>query len=110
VLTIAGMGLAALEGAVRAVRATPPGRFASRRVLELTLLAVIVTSASGLALLASGLRPRELLHFVYAVLAFAMIPVADSLVARRPPRSRGLARLGGAAVGLVVVARLFGTG
>jgi hypothetical protein len=46
----------------------------------------------------------------YAVLAFGLVPVADSLARRARPRARGLTTFGAAVVALVVIVRLFQTG
>jgi hypothetical protein len=37
----------------------------------------------GLALLLDGRRPKEWLHLVYALLAFGLVPLADSLAVLR---------------------------
>lgn len=73
-------------------------------------LVLVVAAAGGLGLLAGGARPRELLHFVYAVIAIGAVPVADSLTRQADPRPRAIATLIGALVSLVVILRLFGTG
>jgi hypothetical protein len=97
------------EGAVRMVRARPPAKAASAGWGAITIL-LGMTAAGGLALLAGGQRPRELLHLVYALLAFGLVPLADFLAAQARPRRRALARLGGALVAAGVIARLFATG
>jgi hypothetical protein len=68
---------ATVEGVVRA---RPPGAVAER-TRAAALLAVAMTAAGGLALLAGGHRPAEWLHVVYAVLAFGLVPVADNAAA-----------------------------
>lgn len=103
------MASVAAEGAWRALRSRPPGRLASAAA-SVVLLALAVTMAGGLGILLSGGRPRELLHLLYAGLAFGSVPIADSLARRSMPRRRALARLAGAVVGIVIIARLFGTG
>ena len=70
----------------------------------------MVTLAGGLGLLAGGGRPREILHFVYAVVALGAVAIADSIARRTGPRQRGIASLVGALVALAVIARLFQTG
>jgi hypothetical protein len=107
--SMAAIGLVAIEGAVRLVRARPPARAASVGLSAVVIL-LGMTAAGGLALLAGGHRPREFLHLVYALLAFGLIPLADSLTAQASPRRRALARLGGALVAAGVIARLFATG
>ena len=103
------MVAAALEGGVRAASGRSPGRWASW-ASGLVLLLVALTAVAGLPLLLTGGRPRELLHFLYAFLAFAAIPTADAITVRWPPRRRAAARGVGALVGLGVIFRLFGTG
>ncbi len=107
--SIAAMLGVAGEGAVRLVRARPPGRAAAAGSGAVAIL-LGMTAAGGLALLAGGQRPREFLHLVYALLAFGLVPLADSLVVQASPRRRALARLGGALVAGGVIARLFATG
>ena len=58
-----------VEAGVRTATGRPPGRWASGAASALLLL-VGMTAAGGLALLAGGHRPAELLHLVYAALAF----------------------------------------
>jgi hypothetical protein len=103
------MALVGLEGGVRAFRGGPSGRWASW-TSGLLLLLVALTAVAGLPLLLTGGRPRELLHFVYAFLAFAAVPTADALTMRWPPRRRAVARGVSALVGVGVIFRLFGTG
>lgn len=101
--------LVAVEAGWRAWRRSPPGEMADR--LEGILLVVLVIAiAGGLGLLVGGARPRELLHFVYAIVVLSALPIAGTLTKEASPRSRGLAGVVGALVALVVVARLFGTG
>lgn len=61
-------------------------------------------------MLARGQRPTESLHFVYAALAFGLIPFGHSLTVHAKPRRRAGARLVSALVVLGVIARLFATG
>jgi hypothetical protein len=107
--SLTAMALVAAEGAVRLVRASPPGRMASAGS-GVVLVLLGMTAAGGLALLVGGQRPKELLHLVYTVLALGLVPLADALTARANPRRRALARLLGALVALVVIVRLFATG
>jgi hypothetical protein len=101
--------VAGLEGALRAVRSHAPG-MAAARLEGVVLVAVAMTAAGGLALLLGGSRPHELLHFLYAVLALALLPVATSISARWEPRRRGFATVLGALIALAAVLRLFATG
>ena len=107
--SLAVMALVAVEGAVRLVRAQPPGRLAAAGSGAVTIL-VGMTAAGGLALLAGGRRPHEWLHLVYALVALALVPLADSLAAQEDPRRQALARLLGTLVAAVVILRLFATG
>ena len=109
VLALVGMALVAVEGGVRTLRAVPPGRWASRSS-DVLLLLFLATGAGGLALLAGGHRPKEGLHYLYGLLAFGAVPVADSLAGRWTPRRTAMARLAGAVVGLGLIFRLFATG
>ncbi len=103
------MVLVAVEAGWRVWRRSPPGELADR--LEGILLVVLVIAiAGGLGLLVGGARPRELLHFVYAIVALSALPIAGILTKGASPRARGIAGVIGALVALVVVARLFGTG
>jgi hypothetical protein len=107
--TVAALAVAAIEAGARALTGRPPGRF-SAAMSAIVVIGVGVTAAGGLAMLARGERPKELLHFLYAALAFVLIPIGDSLAARASPRRRAAARFLAALVALGVVARLFGTG
>jgi hypothetical protein len=77
-----------------------------------SILAIRAVTVEGgvRALLLGGHRPRELLPLVYAMLALGAVPVADMIAARRPARTMALSRLGGALLGLAVIARLVATG
>jgi hypothetical protein len=101
--------LVGLEAALRAVRRAPPGK-AAARLEGLVLVAIGVTAAGGLGILAGGGGPRELLHFVYAVFAFGTLPVLARVSATWEPRRRGLATLLAAVVTLVAILRLAATG
>jgi hypothetical protein len=110
VATVVALAVAAVEAAVRLFTARPPGRF-SAAISPITLVVVGMTAAGGLAMLARGERPREFLHFIYAAVAFVLIPLGDSLSApSAPPRRRAAVRFFSAVVALGVVARLFATG
>jgi hypothetical protein len=98
-----------LQAAWRAVRGLLPGHHAAQIERVLTIV-LVVAAAGGLGLLVGGARPRELLHFVYAVIAIAAVPVADSLTRQADARPRAIATLAGSLVSLVVILRLFGTG
>ncbi len=74
------------------------------------LLLLGLTIAAGLGLLVGGARPRELLHFVYAVVAIGTMPIAATLTGSWEPRHRAIATLVAALIALVLVLRLFATG
>jgi hypothetical protein len=101
--------LAGIEAAWRAARGLPRG-VPAERLEYLFVLAIVVSIAGGLGLVAGGTRPQELLHFVYAIVAVGALPIADSISRNASPRRQGIATLIGALVALAVIARLFGTG
>jgi hypothetical protein len=103
------VALIALDAGWRAVRSAPPGRV-TERLGRLFVLALAVTVAGGLGLLVGGGRPREILHFVYAIVALGALAVADSISHRAGPRLQAIASLVGALVALAVITRLFQTG
>ncbi|HZD22992.1 MAG TPA: hypothetical protein VE569_06270 [Acidimicrobiia bacterium] len=107
--TLAALLVGIIEAGVRTTRGNAPGKLAGAS-LNAVLILVGMAAAAGLAILVRGGRPEEWLHFVYAILAFGLVPVADHYVADRPARLQGLTRLGGGLVALVVVVRLFVTG
>jgi hypothetical protein len=106
--TVALAGVA-VEAGLRTARRRGPGTLAEVG-LAVTLVFIGMTSAAGLAMLVRGERPSEWLHIVYAILAFGLVPVADSLAAHGPPRAKSLARFGAVLVALGVIVRLFATG
>ena len=71
---------------------------------------LIVASASGGLLFISGSRPSELLHWLYAGVAIATIPLARSFLGRASRRQSGLLFLVAFVVLGAVVYRLFTTG
>jgi hypothetical protein len=82
----------------------------SRRLIQLTLITrrVLLTATGGavgvgLLLLAAGQRPKESLHFLYAAVALAAVPIAARFAAREPRRG-GLYH---AAAGLVLLGVLY---
>lgn len=71
---------------------------------------LIVSAASGLVRLASGARPAESLHLLYAVIAIALVPIARSFLGRASGRrAAGLLLVAFVVLGAVVY-RLFTTG
>ena len=110
ILTMLAVVVATLEGTVRALRGRPAG-VAAARTRTAVLFSVAMTSTAGVALLISGRHPGEWLHLIYVALAFSLIPVADNAgTLLHSDRGKGLVRLGGGLVALVVVTRLFATG
>jgi hypothetical protein len=101
--------VAGVEAAVRAVRRRPPGRV-SGAMSTIVVIILGMTAAGGLAMLVRGERPKEPLHFVYAAVALALLPLGDSLAAGAEPRRRAAARVFAAVLALGVIARLFATG
>ncbi len=110
ILTTLSVFGATIEGASRMFTNKPAGNGAWR-----TLVAVIisagVTVVAGIVLLISGEHPKEWLHYLYAVLAFGLIPFADNAsISIANNRRRGLYRAMGGLVCLIVLTRLFVTG
>jgi hypothetical protein len=103
------MALAGVEAGARAVLNRPSGKLAAR-ISAGVLILVGVTAAGGLGMFLGGARPHEGLHFLYAPLAFAALPVASTLTGSLPARGRALATLTAALLSLVLIARLFMTG
>jgi hypothetical protein len=63
-----------------------------------------------MGIVVGGGGPQEPLHYVYAALAFALLPVAVNLSRRWSPRSRSLTVLIGVGATLVLLLRLLETG
>lgn len=70
----------------------------------------IVGAASGLVLLATGARPAEGLHLLYAVVAISLIPLARSFIGRASARAAGALLVAAFVVLGGIVYRLFTTG
>lgn len=100
-----GIGWSALLIASR--RAGGPG---FERFQAAVVSLIIVGAASGLLLFASGARPTETIHLLYAVIAIGLIPLARSFLGRPSGRASAalllvaLVALGG------ILYRLFTTG
>lgn len=110
ILTTLAVIAATVEGASRIVRNRPAGDAAWRTLLGV-LISAGITALAGLALLISGEHPKEWLHLLYATLAFGLIPFADNASISLPNnRTRGLYRVVGGLVCLIVLTRLFVTG
>lgn len=110
ILTTVAIVAATLEGATRIIRNRPAGN-AAWRTLVAVLISAGVTALAGIALLISGEHPKEWLHLLYAALAFGLIPFADNAsISISNNRTRGLYRVVGGLVCLIVLTRLFVTG
>lgn len=72
-------------------------------------VAAIAVVAGGLAYLA-GARPAELLHLLYAVALLGILPLGATFAAEAPATARVGVLGGAAAIGLILVWRLFATG
>ena len=70
----------------------------------------VIAAASGGLLLLSGAQPGEGLHFLYAAVALAVIPLARSFVARTSDRWAAVLLLVAFVVLGAVTYRLFTTG
>ena len=71
---------------------------------------VVVGAASGLLMVAAGSRPADGLHFLYALIAIAIIPLARSFLGRMRGRGPTTLLLAAFVVLGAVVYRLFTTG
>ena len=87
-----------------------PGGPAFERFQAAVVSLLVVGGVSGLVLLATGARPTEGLHLLYAVVAIALIPLARSFLGRANARAAaGLLLVAFVVLGAVVY-RLFTTG
>ena len=104
-LIVAGIGWS-----VTIAVASRPGGPAFERFQAAVVSVLLVGSAGGLILLATGARPTDGLHLLYAAIALALIPLARSFTGRA--RGRGAAALLLAAFVALggVLYRLFTTG
>jgi hypothetical protein len=109
IASVAVMTLVGLEATRRALLKRPPDAM-SLRLTAAVLLILGVTAASGLGMLVAGIHPRKELHFVYALLAFGAVPIANTFGRRGSPRIRALITAGGTLFGLILIMRLFVTG
>lgn len=101
---------ATIEGAFRVFNKRPAGDAAFRTLIGV-MISTAITALAGVALLISGKHPKEWLHLLYAALAFGLIPFSDNASrSLRTERGRGLYRLLGGLVCLLILTRLFVTG
>ena len=85
-----------------------PGRLAVDRLILAALAVIVANEVVGLGLLVTGARPADPLHFLYAVVALAALPIVRFWGALERWRTAALAI--GALVLLGLVVRLFQTG
>ena len=104
-ITVVGIGWSAILLVTR--RAGGP---AFERLQAAVVSVLVVSAASGLVLLATGARPADGLHLLYAIVAIALIPLARSFVGRASSRAAGALLLAAFIVLGGVVYRLFTTG
>lgn len=84
-------------------------RFALDRAILAALALTLIAAASGLAVLLTGHRPADALHFLYAAVALAVLPIVrltGGVIGSRRTLAVGV---GGLLLALLVV-RLYQTG
>lgn len=104
-ITVAGIGWSLLI--VFTGRAGEP---AFERFQAAVVSLLVVGAASGLILFATGARPADGLHLLYAIVAIALIPLARSFLGRANGRAAAALMLAAFVVLGGVVFRLFMTG
>lgn len=82
----------------------------SERLEQVLLIALVVAAAGGLGVVVGGGQPEGSLHYLYSVIALAVVPMASFTTRAMKPRTRAAASLVAAVVALIVIARLFQTG
>ncbi len=80
------------------------------RLILATLAALALTTLIGPPLLVTGHQPPDRLHFLYAALAWAALPVGRYVARSGTARRRGIALAAGAAVLVGAAFRLYMTG
>jgi hypothetical protein len=108
-VSTAAMIAAGTEAAWRFVRRAAPTGL-SERLDQFVLLALLITAAGGLGVVAGGGAPSNSLHYVYVVVVLALLPLATTLTRNRSVRLRAGATVLAVLVGLVVILRLAQTG
>jgi hypothetical protein len=111
---LVGLGLLGLVAAIAVIAApaavrghSPPALYPLlHRAAALFIAAEVIL---GAALFASGRRPHDGLHLLYAAAAILVMPLARSMVRRDKSKAR-LYQLGGTVLLLGVVFRLTATG
>jgi hypothetical protein len=104
-ISVAGIGWSVLL--VLTGRAGGP---AFERFQAAVVSLLVVGAVSGLVLLATGARPAERLHLLYATVAIALIPLARSFLGRANGRAAAALLLAAFVVLGGLVYRLFTTG
>ena len=104
-LIVAGIGWSILLVAARRAGGAAFDRFQAAVVSVL-----FVGSVSGAVLLASGARPTDGLHLLYAAVALAMVPLARSFTARSGQRATAALLLAAFVVLAALLYRLLATG
>lgn len=87
-----------------------PGGPGFERFQAAVVSVLVVGAASGAILVASGARPADGLHLLYAVIAIGLVPLARSFLGRTNRRSAGALLLAAFVVLGAVLYRLFTTG
>ncbi len=109
VVSVAAAVSLAVEAGWRAIRRRPAGRLADW-FATLLLLALLIASAGGLGVALGGGAPAEPLHYLYAAIGIAIVPIGVVAVRRRSPRWAALGMVVAGLIAVVVIARLFQTG
>jgi hypothetical protein len=105
VIIAAGIGWSLLL--VFAGRAGGP---AFERFQAAAVSVLFIGAASGLVMLATGARPAEGLHLLYAIVAIALIPLARAFLGRANARAAGALLVAAFVVLGGIVYRLYTTG
>lgn len=108
-MSAAALIAAGLEAAWRFVR-NAASTALSERLDQVVLLALLITAAGGLGVIAGGGAPRDSLHYLYVVVVLGLLPLATTMARGRSPRVRAGATLMAVLTALVVLLRLSQTG
>ncbi|MEO6579459.1 MAG: hypothetical protein ABIO99_11255 [Candidatus Limnocylindria bacterium] len=104
VITVVG-----IAWSIRLAFAGRGGRLPPEQFQAAVVSLLLVGSASGAILLASGARPRDGLHLLYALIALALVPLVRSFVGRAGGRGAALLLMAGFVALGAVLYRLFTT-